>query len=113
MSRADATEDELARQLADRACKRADANRAGQAAGLGDQAGARCGAGGRDGHSPRLCQAGPAARDGGNSRNGYQAKTVPTDVGAVQIEVPRDQDGSFEPQLRPSGSGGWPGSLTW
>ena len=27
----------------------------------------------------------PAGRDGGNSRNGYRAKTVLTDVGPVQI----------------------------
>ena len=41
----------------------------------------------------------PAGRDGGNSRNGTRTKTVLTDVGPVEIEVPRDRDGSFEPQL--------------
>ncbi len=41
----------------------------------------------------------PAGRDGGNSRNGKRAKTVLTDVGPVQIEVPRDRDGSFEPRI--------------
>ncbi|GAA3284057.1 hypothetical protein GCM10020218_041620 [Dactylosporangium vinaceum] len=41
----------------------------------------------------------PAGKDGGNSRNGTRAKTVLTDVGPVQITVPRDRDGSFEPQL--------------
>ena len=40
-----------------------------------------------------------AGRDGGNSRNGTRTKTVLTDIGQVQIEVPRDRDGSFEPQL--------------
>src|SRR5579871_4554033 len=35
----------------------------------------------------------------GNSRNGKRAKTVLTDIGPVQIEVPRDRAGSFEPQL--------------
>ena len=41
----------------------------------------------------------PAGRDGGNSRNGTRSKTVLTEIGPVQIEVPRDRDGSFEPQL--------------
>jgi transposase-like protein len=41
----------------------------------------------------------PAGRDGGNSRNGTRAKTVVTDVGPVELEVPRDRDGSFEPKL--------------
>ena len=41
----------------------------------------------------------PAGRDGGNSRNGKRAKTVLTEVGPVEVEVPRDRDGSFEPQL--------------
>ena len=35
----------------------------------------------------------------GNSRNGTRAKTVLTDVGPVEIEVPRDREGSFEPQI--------------
>lgn len=34
-----------------------------------------------------------------NSRNGVRSKTVLTEVGPVQIEVPRDRDASFEPQL--------------
>jgi transposase-like protein len=41
----------------------------------------------------------PAGRNGGNSRNGYRAKTVLTEIGPVQIEVPRDRDGSFEPAI--------------
>jgi len=41
----------------------------------------------------------PAGKDGGNSRNGARAKTVLTDVGPVEITVPRDRDGSFEPQI--------------
>jgi transposase-like protein len=36
----------------------------------------------------------------GNSRNGARAKTVLTDAcGAVDIEVPRDRGGTFEPQI--------------
>jgi putative transposase len=38
-------------------------------------------------------------RNGGNSRNGYRAKTVVTEIGPVEIEVPRDPDGSFEPEI--------------
>ena len=34
-----------------------------------------------------------------NSRNGKTKKTVKTDTSALEIEVPRDRDGSFEPQL--------------
>jgi putative transposase len=41
----------------------------------------------------------PTGRDGGNSRNGKRAKTVLTEAGPVEITVPRDRDGSFEPKL--------------
>jgi putative transposase len=41
----------------------------------------------------------PAGRDGGNSRNGHRAKTVLTDVGPVQVDVPRDRDASFAPAI--------------
>ena len=40
-----------------------------------------------------------AGRDGGNSRNGTRTKTVLTDVGPVEIAVPRDVENSFEPQI--------------
>ncbi len=36
---------------------------------------------------------------GPNSRNGYGRKTVTTDSGRIEIEVPRDRAGSFDPQL--------------
>jgi len=36
-----------------------------------------------------------------NRRNGYSKKTLKTSVGEVPIEVPRDRDGSFEPQVVP------------
>jgi transposase-like protein len=36
-----------------------------------------------------------------NHRNGTTGKTVITDDGPVRIEVPRDRDGSFEPQIVP------------
>ncbi len=42
----------------------------------------------------------PTGRNRGNSRNGKRSKTVITDnAGAVQLEVPRDRDGSFEPVI--------------
>ena len=41
----------------------------------------------------------PAGRNGQNSRNGTRAKTVLTEVGPVEIEVPRDRDGSFDPVI--------------
>jgi len=41
----------------------------------------------------------PAGRGSGNSRNGSRAKTVVTEAGPVDIEVPRDRAGSFEPQI--------------
>jgi transposase-like protein len=41
----------------------------------------------------------PVGRTKGNSRNGTRAKKVLTDVGPVDLEVPRDRDGTFEPQL--------------
>ena len=41
----------------------------------------------------------PAGRSGGNCRNGTRAKTVLTEIGPVQIEVPRDTDASFTPQI--------------
>jgi len=39
------------------------------------------------------------AKDGANERNGIRSKTIITDIGPVDIDVPRDRDGSFEPQL--------------
>ncbi len=41
----------------------------------------------------------PAGRNGGNSRNGTRAKTVLTDIGPVQLEMPRDRDASFQPKI--------------
>ena len=37
--------------------------------------------------------------DSGNTRNGSSAKTLKSDFGALPIDIPRDRDGSFEPQL--------------
>jgi transposase-like protein len=41
----------------------------------------------------------PVGKNSGNSRNGTRAKTVLTEVGPVEVRVPRDVEGSFEPQI--------------
>ena len=38
-------------------------------------------------------------RNRGNSRNGKGSKRIETESGALEIEVPRDREGTFEPQL--------------
>ena len=43
---------------------------------------------------------GPAGNEAGNVRNGTRPKTVLTEAsGQVPVEVPRDRDGTFEPQI--------------
>jgi transposase-like protein len=39
----------------------------------------------------------PAGRGSGNSRNGRSRKTVTTEIGEVELAVPRDRNGTFEP----------------
>lgn len=41
----------------------------------------------------------PEGHHTGNSRNGYSGKTLKGNHGEVAIDVPRDRNGSFEPQL--------------
>lgn len=41
----------------------------------------------------------PIGYHSGNSRNGTRAKTVVTDIGPVELDVPRDRAGSFEPVI--------------
>jgi len=41
----------------------------------------------------------PKGRGLPNSRNGTSCKTLKTEQGPVEIEVPRDREGTFEPQL--------------
>src|SRR6187455_1363887 len=45
------------------------------------------------GHEPQ------GRRRGSNTRNGHSRKTVQTESGPVEIQVPRDREGSFEPKL--------------
>jgi hypothetical protein len=41
----------------------------------------------------------PAGRGSGNNRNGTTGKTVLTDIGAVDLAVPRDRNGTFDPKI--------------
>lgn len=41
----------------------------------------------------------PAGRGTGNSRNGTRSKTVITEIGPVEIDVPRDTNSSFDPKI--------------
>jgi transposase-like protein len=43
----------------------------------------------------------PAGRGSGNSRNGSYPKTVTTEIGQVELAIPRDRAGSFEPVTVP------------
>ena len=43
----------------------------------------------------------PTEKGTTNRRNGYSKKTVKTELGPVQINIPRDRDGEFEPQIIP------------
>lgn len=45
----------------------------------------------------------------GNTRNGHSQKTLKGDFGALPIEIPRDRQGSFEPQLIPKHQTHWAG----
>ena len=43
----------------------------------------------------------PAGRGSGNNRNGTSAKTMLTEIGAVDLDIPRDRLGTFDPKLVP------------
>jgi len=42
-----------------------------------------------------------AGKNSGNSRNGYSPKTLKTKDGTMEIQIPRDRMGQYEPQLIP------------
>ena len=44
-----------------------------------------------------------AGRGSGNSRNGHSRKTVLAEDGEIDLSIPRDRAGTFEPQLVPKG----------
>lgn len=41
----------------------------------------------------------PEGRSSGNSRNGVSRKNLTGDFGQIQIEIPRDREGDFEPMI--------------
>jgi len=43
----------------------------------------------------------PEGRNNGNSRNGHSSKTIISDKETINLEVPRDREGKFDPQLIP------------
>src|SRR3954452_12225625 len=45
----------------------------------------------------------------GNSRNGYGRKTVTTDTGRIELEIPRDWQATFEPHVIPKYQRRFPG----
>ena len=40
-----------------------------------------------------------ATRQSGNRKNGYSPKTIQGDLGKLPLDIPRDRNGTFEPQL--------------
>lgn len=51
----------------------------------------------------------PVANASGNTRNGRSRKTLKGEFGELPIEVPRDRDSSFEPQIVPKHQTRWTG----
>lgn len=47
--------------------------------------------------------------DTANTRNGHSAKTLKGDFGALPLDIPRDRQGSFEPQLTGKHQTRWTG----
>ncbi len=45
----------------------------------------------------------PVGRNSGNSRNGAYQRTVTTEVGPVEVTMPRDRNSTFDPKLVPKG----------
>lgn len=51
----------------------------------------------------------PAGWRTGNNRNGTSAKMMLTEIGPIDLDIPRDRNGTFEPQLVPKGARRWEG----
>jgi transposase-like protein len=51
----------------------------------------------------------PGEKPSGNRRNGKSSKTLRTDQGPMEIAVPRDRDGDFEPAIIPKHQREWRG----
>jgi putative transposase len=52
----------------------------------------------------------PKGQNSGNSRNGKSKKTLKGDFGSLPLEVPRDRNSTFEPQVVPKGQARLDGS---
>ena len=46
----------------------------------------------------------PIGHGTGNNRNGFTPKQVLTEIGAVDLDVPRDRNATFEPRIVPKGA---------
>lgn len=42
-----------------------------------------------------------SAKETSNTRNGYSKKTVKTELGPIELSIPRDRNGEFEPEIVP------------
>ena len=51
----------------------------------------------------------PVSNLTGNARNGKSCKTLKGEFGELPIEIPRDREGSYEPQLIPKHQTRWTG----
>lgn len=51
----------------------------------------------------------PVANPAGNTRNGKSKKTLKGEFGELPLEIPRDRQGSFEPQIIPKHQTRWNG----
>jgi putative transposase len=51
----------------------------------------------------------PVAHPSGDTRNGKNKKTLKGDFGELPIDIPRDRQGHFEPQLIPKHQTRWSG----
>src|SRR5688572_7306820 len=49
----------------------------------------------------------PAGHNSGNSRNGKTRKKLKGEFGEVEIETPRDRNGTFEPKILPKHQTRW------
>ena len=47
------------------------------------------------------CKYDTISKNKDNSRNGYSKKTLKTELGPVEINIPRDRNGEFEPKIVP------------
>ncbi len=47
------------------------------------------------------CKYDITTKNNDNSRNGYSKKTIKTELGPVELNIPRDRNGEFEPKIAP------------